>query len=140
MSLVQLLYVSSATSDDLQDEELLKILDSSVSNNTKLGITGMLLYSRGTFMQVLEGSEEAINEVYRRICQDPRHHNVQTLYRDKIQHRDFPQWSMGFRKLGPSDAVADPAYVPLFDLGFNIDQLVNHHSIALEMLRNFSKT
>jgi len=48
----QLLYTSS-TLRDFDDAQLENILAASRRNNPKLGVTGMLLYCEGGFMQVL---------------------------------------------------------------------------------------
>ena len=68
MPLVQLIYVSSACRE-LSDEELEHILESSIRHNTQQGITGVLLYTNGRFMQVIEGEEAAIEtRVSREAC------------------------------------------------------------------------
>lgn len=72
MALVQLIYVSSLVSLDMESE-LGKILESSVRHNLENGITGMLLYSGGNFIQVLEGDQDKVGETYERILADPRH-------------------------------------------------------------------
>jgi hypothetical protein len=66
------------------------------------GITGMLLYVEGGFMQVLEGEDEAVAAVYARICNDKRHWNTQVLL-DRHAPRAFRDWSMGFERPKPSD-------------------------------------
>ncbi|HRH73370.1 MAG TPA: BLUF domain-containing protein, partial [Zoogloea sp.] len=98
MPLVQLIYVSSACRD-LSEDELCDILESSVRHNTQQGITGVLLYKNGSFMQVIEGEEAAIDETYSRICDDDRHKDIFLLSKEAISKRDFPRWAMGFRRL-----------------------------------------
>jgi hypothetical protein len=66
MSLIEMIYVSTAT-HALVDQELRQILDSSVRNNSPHHITGMLLYSAGSFMQALEGAEADVDESMARI-------------------------------------------------------------------------
>ena len=51
-----IVYLSSA-SKLFTEDELKEIVDISVKNNTRLGITGMMLYNEGNFIQVLEGEE-----------------------------------------------------------------------------------
>lgn len=50
--------------------------------NKSSSITGILLFNGTHFFQLLEGPEAAVNAVYSRICQDPRHHNLVELLRD----------------------------------------------------------
>ena len=74
----QLLYASN-TNRDTPDSVLDDILAASRRNNAGAGVTGMLLYVEGGFMQVLEGDDEAVGAIYARICQDKRHWNTLVL-------------------------------------------------------------
>ena len=73
-----LVYVSMAQ-EKMSKEDLLDILAQSREANAKAGITGMLLYKDGNFMQALEGEETAVRALYARICRDPRHRGILTL-------------------------------------------------------------
>jgi len=98
-----LIYVSSAV-QLLLDEELLLLLRQSQTKNLNLGITGMLLYKGGNFMQMLEGEEHTVRELYATIRKDPRHHNVLTIITGSLKARNFKDWSMGFQNM---DKIAD---------------------------------
>ena len=74
----QLLYLSN-THRDVSDDLLADILAVSRRNNKPAGITGILLYLEGGFLQVLEGEDRAVAEVYKRICADKRHWNASVL-------------------------------------------------------------
>jgi hypothetical protein len=91
----QLLYVSNTvhtvTVGDLDD-----ILAASRRNNAMLGITGLLLFIDGGFLQILEGDERAVRELYTRIATDPRHANPHLMLDREVPVRAFPEWSMGF--------------------------------------------
>ena len=73
--LINLIYASSATRL-MNEEDLLAILKKSHENNGQLNITGMLLYRGGNFLQVLEGEEKVVDERFKVIMGDPRHHQV----------------------------------------------------------------
>jgi hypothetical protein len=90
----QLLYTSN-TNRDVPETALESILAASRRNNLSAGVTGILLYIDGGFMQVLEGEPISVAETYRRICQDKRHWNTQVLL-DRNAPRAFGEWSMGF--------------------------------------------
>jgi hypothetical protein len=77
----------------------------------------MLLFLDGTFMQVIEGEEAAIDETYGRICADHRHRKIFLLGKDPIEQREFASWNMGFRQMTKEDAKNHPAYAPMFALG-----------------------
>ncbi|MEP6948093.1 MAG: BLUF domain-containing protein [Ginsengibacter sp.] len=97
-----LVYVSSACKH-FSEEDLKTLLMKSRENNIKLGITGMLLYSENNFIQVIEGELASINGLYSNITNDPRHTGFLTLLRGEIQARNFPDWSMGFKKISEND-------------------------------------
>ena len=72
---LQLGYASAATVE-FSDDDLRELLAKSRSNNMAAGITGMLLYHEGSFLQVLEGPSEAVEHLYARIRRDKRHGNA----------------------------------------------------------------
>jgi hypothetical protein len=92
--LVRLLYVSRAV-PAVDHEELLAILRKSKANNPAHGITGVLCFSEGIFLQVLEGGRSAVNRLYNRIASDGRHTQVELLAYEEISERRFAGWSMG---------------------------------------------
>ncbi len=78
------------------------ILQSARRNNQALGITGLLLYIDGGFLQVLEGEEEAVHRIYTRIRADNRHWETRLML-DREAPRAFGDWSMGFEHLTGDD-------------------------------------
>jgi hypothetical protein len=87
--LIQLLYSSKATTA-LSPAELTAILDKSVANNQARQITGLLLYRDGCFLQLLEGEAAVVEEAFRRISLDPRHHQVESLFCSECKQRSLP--------------------------------------------------
>lgn len=98
MSLCSLIYVSQAV-HPMAEEDLKILLKFARHKNERLGITGMLLYRDGFFMQALEGQQETVDALFERIRQDNRHRDVLRIYRDPIKARSFPDWTMGFNKV-----------------------------------------
>lgn len=92
--LVRLLYASRAV-PALDQDALVAILRKSKANNPALGVTGVLCFSEGIFLQVLEGGRGAVNRLYNRIATDPRHTDVELLCYEEIGERRFAGWSMG---------------------------------------------
>ena len=92
--LVRLLYASRAAAQMDQDA-LQAILRQSKANNPALGITGLLCYSGGLFIQALEGGRQAVNQLYLKIAADPRHSDVVLLSYEEIGERRFAGWAMG---------------------------------------------
>jgi hypothetical protein len=137
--LSQLIYVSTAQKLFEDSVELDRILVSSARNNAAREITGMLLYAGGTFLQILEGEEAAIAEIWERISQDPRHFGISVIDRSQISERSFGGWHMGFRRLGPSDAEAHPAYAAFFRHGFDAESIGAKPGVALDILKAFAE-
>lgn len=92
--LVRLMYASRATAP-VTEADLAPILKTSREHNPAEGITGLLCFSDGMFVQVLEGGRDAVNARYKRIVQDHRHRDVILLAYEEITERDFPGWTMG---------------------------------------------
>ena len=106
--LYHLVYLSAAT-NAFSEDDLTDILRASRRNNQRRGVTGMLLYSDGGFIQALEGPKNEVLDLYEKIEQDPRHSNAIKLLDGPIEARDFSEWEMGFEKV---DATA--AHLPGF--------------------------
>jgi len=92
--LVRLMYASRALPNVTQ-EDLTAILRQSKAENPKAGITGVLCFSQGIFLQVIEGGRSAVNKLYNQIVADPRHADVELLIYEEIGERRFAGWSMG---------------------------------------------
>ena len=115
--LVRLMYASRAA-HSVGQAELLAILRKSKANNPALGVTGVLCFSEGIFLQVLEGGRSAVNHLYNRIAADVRHTQVELLSYEEIGERQFAGWAMGqvdLARLNPAlllkyseSAVLDP--------------------------------
>lgn len=136
MSLEHLAYVSSATGL-LSEQALKELLESAARHNGINGVTGMLLYSNGNFLQILEGSPAALDETMARIHRDLRHHDVLELLREPIAERDFSGWKMGLRILSHSQLAEHPACIPFFRPNYDASKIVNPKSEALKFLLSF---
>lgn len=83
----------------LQEADLLTIIRQSRHNNAKAGITGVMLYVRGSIIQVLEGEKEAVETLYKRIEQDKRHTDLVRVFSRDITQRLFADWLMGYETI-----------------------------------------
>ena len=110
----RLVYVSSALKPFGQDE-LLDLLVKARSKNNQQHITGILLYKDGNFLQVLEGEESAVRELFATIENDPRHRGTIVLMEDEDESPLFSQWSMGFRNLADPDVQAMEGFSPFMN-------------------------
>ncbi|MGU3408846.1 BLUF domain-containing protein [Microbacterium sp. M1A1_1b] len=110
--MLSLTYSSVATST-LEPADLTALLTQSRASNEHTGITGMLLFRNGYFLQVLEGPDAQVRQKMRTIRDDPRHTKVTVLLEEVIEDREFPEWTMGF----PSEQELEdvPGYRATFD-------------------------
>jgi len=83
------------TSEEVADV-LLSLHAAAESKNQGLNITGALLFHAGLFAQVLEGPQNAVEQLFSRIQLDNRHSGVTVAHRGPAAQRDFSQWSMAF--------------------------------------------
>ena len=134
-SLFQLAYVSSAIRP-FSDAELEELLEKSRRNNKATGVTGMLLYKDGNFMQFLEGSKQAVMASMTKIKADPRHRGVIVLIQDSQGKRDFAEWSMGFKKIDSSVERA-PGHSDFLDAPLTGEEFVSDPTRSLQLLRSF---
>jgi len=102
MELYRVAYVSNATRA-LGRQELDSLLATSRRNNERDGISGLLVYDAGAFMQVFEGPTEAIESLVRRIEHDPRHTSIVFLSAGPIEQRYFEGWGMDMANLDRVD-------------------------------------
>lgn len=97
-----LVYASTANFS-LSETDLRRLLGPWRANNACLNITGVLLYSEGNILQVLEGDANALHHLFATIAADPRHRSVVKLADGPVSSRTFAEWSMQFRAVDPSD-------------------------------------
>jgi hypothetical protein len=103
----QFVYVSSAVLL-FSDEDLKNLLEVSRRRNQECGVTGLLLYVRGNFIQLLEGRQEDVLATRARIEADKRHRGIVPLLEGWSEKREFPDWSMGFELVREEDRATLP--------------------------------
>ena len=110
-NLRQLIFISTARTD-MSEDDLKAILYKFRPRNGTLGITGMLLYCEGHFMQVLEGPHDVVEHLYAQIRRDPRHTDHHVMLDHVIPERQFGDWQMAFRSVRKEDLRRDMGYLP----------------------------
>lgn len=93
---MHLIAYASTSKTLLSEHSLELLLHKSRSNNEQHGITGMLLYKEGTFLQVIEGEEAPLRQLYRNISRDPLHFDPIIILDEPVEARSFSHWTMGF--------------------------------------------
>lgn len=99
--LERLVYCSRARIDTASLQSISEILGVSQRNNARDGLSGALAINEGWFLQVLEGRAPAIDNLLRRLADDPRHTDVEILSRRPVSGRLFRDWSMIAARITP---------------------------------------
>ncbi|UYZ64682.1 BLUF domain-containing protein [Hymenobacter weizhouensis] len=103
----------SAETAPLSDAELRQLLQHWRAYNHSQGITGILLYSEGQFLQIIEGGEAEVQALFERIERNYRHVHVVKLADGPIPQRCFTEWSMGYVPLEPAAFTRVRGYLDL---------------------------
>jgi hypothetical protein len=80
---------------DTSPDAINTILAQSRQHNPECGITGILCYGGGIFLQAIEGGRMPVSELYGHIQRDTRHREVVLLHYEEISERRFGGWTMG---------------------------------------------
>ena len=105
VNLTHIIYASIAASA-FDAAELKALLQKIRVKNSERGITGMLLYTSGSFFQVLEGEDTTLADLFAKIAADPRHKNVTKIIQEPITRRDFSDWTMGYGEFDSKDLAS----------------------------------
>jgi len=132
----RLVYVSAAVGSPTR-ADLLALLAKAREKNHRLGITGLLLFKDGDFIQLLEGERPAVREVFDAIQADPCHSGVIVLLEGEAHGRLFADWSMGFRDLADPEVRAMPGFSPYMKTPLVAESFGPDPSGCLELLSLF---
>ena len=94
--MITLIYYSTVT-NMFSTEDFILLQKQCIEGNIPLGITGILLYNKGSIMQILEGEANAVEPLFEKIKIDKRHEDVYQLNSYAISQRSYKDWSMQFK-------------------------------------------
>ncbi len=135
----QILYLSSAV-EPFSEDELRELLSKARTTNKALNVTGLLVYHDGNFIQLLEGNESDVKEVFSKIKQDLRHRGIIELIDNKVESRIFPEWSMGFKTLNPEEFLELKGYFDPKEVLKISEDDSSHTRDAVMILKHFVTT
>ena len=98
--MISIIYVSSAV-PQFSESTLQDLVELCQATNERLAVTGVLIYSDGNCMQVIEGPDLATHALYDRIKRDSRHCDVTTINVQPLEERQFQGWSMAYNIIPP---------------------------------------
>ena len=94
MSLSRLIYASHIDPAHWSEDSFERIIRGARAFNQVNGVTGLLLFKRQRFLQLLEGSRECVADVMSRVHADPRHRELSIISVEDIDERLCATWSM----------------------------------------------
>ncbi|RZK27909.1 MAG: BLUF domain-containing protein [Hymenobacter sp.] len=96
-----LIYLSQATRP-LSAKALTCLVEQARLANAQQHLTGALVYSNQRFIQLLEGEQAVLEQVYARITRDSRHQHLCKVAHYPIAARQLADWPLAFQKLSPA--------------------------------------
>lgn len=129
-------YLSTATRP-MSSTDLVSLLEISRANNLTWGITGILLYKSGNFLQLLEGEEAQVRALAARIARDPRHIAITPLISGFTKERQYPDWTMAFPDLDSEAVRSLPGYSPFLNTPLTAEHLEAYPWNAYKLLLAF---
>lgn len=140
-----LIYISDALKA-MRNTELKQLLEASQERNKNRDITGCLVYiegkisteNYGKFIQVLEGPESEVIELFKNIQIDSRHKKIALIKNGLINNRNFSTWEMGFERMNLDN---NPTLKGIFDLNYKILSLDGdmNNNMLLDFMKSFYK-
>lgn len=128
----QCLYASRARRPFTVDE-LDELLSRARKRNHADGLTGLLVFGGGGFVQVVEGEPAAVDAVFARIARDSRHEVLMHTSRP-IPERHFPEWQMGYVRLGAAAERELSGFADIFDEACDLDRIPGLDPLARDLI------
>ena len=135
----RIIYCSQAT-HDLTPDELVALLELARHKNEQANLSGMLLYSSQSFLQVLEGEDVALEATYARIHADPLHTNLRLLLDAEVPAPLFGDWTMGFEHVDDEELAEElEGFTPEAEYPLVNPDLITNAGVAQTLLSLYAK-
>lgn len=79
---------------DAPIQSIVDMVNEANHRNERAGVTGVLLFNGIHFLQLLEGDESAVRQIFKKICMDTLHFNIVELLSDYAPYRRFGRSGM----------------------------------------------
>lgn len=133
----ELLY-SSTAKKDLKKEDISNILETARDFNLKNNLSGCLVFHNNKFIQILEGDEGIVKELFAKIEKDKRHKNVILIEKGLKAERLFENWTMVYYNLDKID-TNDPQRKLFIDNFITYSEIADISTTASKMFWYISK-
>lgn len=95
--MICIVYISSMKREYSPDE-LHEIAEKFQIYNNSNSITGLMIYHNRNIMQYIEGEDNVIKNIFKKISNDSRHHNIIKLIEETSLERRVQDWNVCFEK------------------------------------------
>ena len=103
-TLYEVLYVSQLA-PSVPVSAVAEIAGHARAANAQRGLTGLLVFDGQRFCQQLEGSQKNVLSAMARICQDPRHVEVNVVHQGTLAARRFSSFGLAFSQIEKGDLL-----------------------------------
>ena len=118
-------------------DEIRKMLSKAKRFNKVNNITGIILYYKQQFIQLIEGDKKSIESLYKDIQADKRHFDVETIISTTSKQSLWTEWSMAFYDF--SDTTDQSDYLRLLlEASFEDVNSKQKDSMVLKILREYT--
>lgn len=130
----------SAARDVFSPEKLDGLLAVSRRNNLRDGVTGLLMYHDGSFLQVLEAEAQVLDACYRRIERDPSHCGLLKILDSQVDGRLFGDWSMGFARPEDLSRQDDKAVTAMHQIIRDLPRIAGTDRRVATLMKTFFRS
>ena len=88
------IFISAVSSQNFTIEQIKEAVEELSARNIGLGITGLLIFNKGEFYQILEGEKEVLLGMMDQVKNDPRHGAVHIIWEGDIPSRGYKNWGL----------------------------------------------
>ena len=131
--MVSITYTSTARRP-FSSRELFRLLQKCRANNERIGVTGLLVYKDGCFVQLLEGKGVDVDAAFLSANRDPRHTGIVKLIETGIAARQFADWPMAFFNLDTTGARGVPGFPDLETLSFADPEFLSEPDVVRRLM------
>ncbi len=114
----------------------MEIVKDAKDRNSARNITGLLLHHDGSFLQLLEGPEDQVANVFEAIRNDRRHGGIRVLHRDIAPKRLCADWSMGYGR-PPRESKEEELMFQITSQDLNLRLSEESSVLARSLIRSF---
>ncbi len=130
-----IVYISTATK--LNQEDLERLLVHCKTNNNYIGISGILIYSKDFFFQIIEGLQEDVDQLFEKIKIDSRHFNLLKIFDVTTSNKKFERFNCNY--ITNNDEKATNELLKFLEINKNLTDETHNKIIQLSncLLKDF---